>query len=106
MHKPSELYDIEIPELRLLLKDEQHVFPCEMFAAPMVLSSLRKLGLRDVLSRTTILECASSISLIDKLDVESIRKRATCLLRYVEQAQQRLIYCSKTQLVINVDDEK
>ena len=99
LHKPSELYDIEIPELRLLLKDEQHVFPCEMFAAPMVLSSLRKLGLRDVLSRTTILECASSISLIDKLDVESIRKRATCLLRYVDGHSKDLFTVPKRSLL-------
>ena len=45
-----------------VIERRKKCFPCKDFATPIMLPSLRKLGLRKQLTRAKILECATSLS--------------------------------------------
>ncbi|GMH69495.1 hypothetical protein TrRE_jg392, partial [Triparma retinervis] len=74
---PKDLYDPEISTLRQLLGDES--FPADSFCTAPVLSSLRSLGMKNVLTPQGVIESASSIS------STSSTMRARSLLRFVDE---------------------
>ncbi|OIT25617.1 hypothetical protein A4A49_32452 [Nicotiana attenuata] len=61
--EPIRLYDPRIPELKMLLHGGAF-FPSEKFSTPECLEILVNLGLRQSLSFTGLLDCATSVSLL------------------------------------------
>lgn len=78
----GRLYDPRIPELRKVLHKEAF-FPSDKFSNPETLETLVKLGLRQTLGFTGLLDCARSVSMLhDSRDSEAIiygRRLLGCL---------------------------
>jgi sacsin len=80
--EPTRLYDPRIPKLRKVLHKEAF-FPSDKFSTPETLDTLVKLGLKQTLGYTGLLDCARSVSmLLDSKDSEAItyaRMLLSCL---------------------------
>ncbi|KAA8533361.1 hypothetical protein F0562_033106 [Nyssa sinensis] len=80
--EPSRLYDPRVPELQKVLHKDVF-FPSEKFSDPETLETLVKLGLRQTLGCTGLLDCARSVSMLhDSRDSETVnygRRLLLCL---------------------------
>ncbi|KAL3502258.1 hypothetical protein ACH5RR_036707 [Cinchona calisaya] len=80
--EPFRLYDPRVPQLKLLLH-RGAFFPSDKFSDPEILETLVKLGLRQALSYTGMLDCAKSISMLHTSgDMETVicaRRLLGCL---------------------------
>jgi hypothetical protein len=93
LRRPNELYDREISVLNKLLSDDPTVFPGKEFSSSDILASLRVLGLRTSLSRTKIVECASSLHNNFEGSEElrlKVREKSICLLQYIDARSKEL----------------
>ncbi|GAA0148778.1 hypothetical protein LIER_08123 [Lithospermum erythrorhizon] len=70
--EPCRLYDPRVPELKMLLHGGAF-FPSEIFLKPESLDTLVKLGLKQTLSFTGLLDSATSVSMLhDSADPETV----------------------------------
>ncbi|KAF3621208.1 Binding protein, putative isoform 2 [Capsicum annuum] len=75
----GRLYDPRIPELKMLLHGGAF-FPSENFSSPEFLEILVRLGLRQSLSFTGLLDCATSVALLhNSEELEAIKKGSRLL---------------------------
>jgi len=86
---PQDLYDPDVSTLRQLLGEES--FPSQAFCTPPVLSSLRSLGMKNVLTPRGVIESASSVSSTSSVT------RAHSLLRFVDENISNLLETCDTE---------
>lgn len=87
--EPSRLYDPRVPELKVMLHQEAF-FPSDKFSDPETLEILVKLGLRQVLSFTGLLDSARSISILQYSGVSETMITARHLLACLDTVALKL----------------
>ncbi len=89
--KPSSLYDPDAANLSELLGSES--FPSTKFSTPAILSNLRMLGMKSVLTCRGVIESASSVeaSMKDSFDMDGAKRRSQCLLRFLDDNIEQLL---------------
>lgn len=87
--EPIRLYDPRIPELKMLLHGGAF-FPCEKFSSPEFLEILVNLGLRQSLSFTGLLDCATSVALLHNSEELEAVKNGSRLLHLLDTVVSKL----------------
>ncbi|CDP11009.1 unnamed protein product [Coffea canephora] len=87
--EPFRLYDPRVPYLKVLLH-RGAFFPSDQFSHPEALEILIKLGLRQSLSFTGMLDCATSISMLHSSGDKETTVCARRLLRCLDTVAQKL----------------
>ena len=106
LRRPCDLYDSDINDLKVLLQEDKTNFPALEYSSPEILSSLRVLGLQTSLSRSKIVECASSLNNDNDAGAEdeitsSINEKAMCLMRYIDIHSKEL-FCAPEKNFLSV----
>ncbi|XP_060192900.1 uncharacterized protein LOC132622327 isoform X2 [Lycium barbarum] len=86
---PIRLYDPRIPELEILLHGGAF-FPSEKFSSPEFLEILVNLGLRQSLSFTGLLDCATSVALLHNSEELEAVKNGSRLLYLLDTVASKL----------------
>ncbi|CAI9097022.1 OLC1v1033309C2 [Oldenlandia corymbosa var. corymbosa] len=89
--EPFRLYDPRVPQLKLLLHSRAF-FPSDKFSDPETLDTLVRLGLRQSLCFTGMLDCAKSISLLENSGDPETTIFASRLLSCLNVLAQRFSY--------------